>query len=102
QLRKRGRLAMGERQAFRHAAGRVGGNRRAFGSHDPPVNAADQVGEGSADVHANDVHAHSTSRDRPHNSWTRAGMSTGRRSANNKEEAVSGEGVWRSNGSASS
>src|ERR1041385_1988029 len=48
---------MGERKAVRDAAGGVGRNGRGFGGDDPPVNAADQIGEGSADINANNVHA---------------------------------------------
>jgi len=47
---------MGEREAFGHAAGRIGRHGRGLGGDDAAVDAADQVGESAADIHANDVH----------------------------------------------
>ena len=60
QFRQRGHLAMGEGEAVRHAARRVGGHGRGLRGDDTAVDAADQVGEGPADVDADNVHAYRT------------------------------------------
>ncbi len=55
-LGKRRYAAVGDRQARGHAACGVGRHRRRLRRDDAPVDAADEVGKGPADIDADDVH----------------------------------------------
>ncbi len=56
QLVERGHAAACKAQALGHAARRIGRHGRGLGGDDTAVDAADQVGEGPADIDANNVH----------------------------------------------